>query len=114
VTTSGVLTTASDLLFVGGREGFFQALDARTGALLWKANLGGETAAGPMTYEVDGQQYIAIAAGHSLLKNGVSLNLVISFRLPSGCIIPQERRLDAHCCRKKQFTKFSRGRDGHC
>ncbi len=30
VTTSGVLTTASDLLFVGGREGYFHALDART------------------------------------------------------------------------------------
>jgi glucose dehydrogenase len=71
VTTSGVLTTASDLLFVGGREGFFQALDARSGALLWKGDLGGETAAGPMTYEVDGRQYIAIAAGHSLFVFGL-------------------------------------------
>src|SRR5580658_3805259 len=71
VTTSGVLTTASDLLFVGGREGFFQALDAHTGALLWKANVGGETAAGPMTYEVDGRRYIAIAAGHSLFVFGL-------------------------------------------
>ncbi len=66
VTTSGILTTASDLLFVGGREGFFQALDARSGALLWKASLGGEMAAGPMTYAIDGKQYVAIAAGHSL------------------------------------------------
>ena len=40
VTDSGILTTASDLLFTGGREGYFQALDARTGALLWKTNLG--------------------------------------------------------------------------
>ncbi len=66
VTTSGVLTTATDLLFVGGREGYFHALDARTGALLWKVNVGGETAAGPMTYQVDGKQYVAFAAGHSL------------------------------------------------
>lgn len=66
VTTSGVLTTASDLLFVGGREGFFHALDARTGALLWKVNIGGETAAAPITYQVDGTQYVAVAAGHSL------------------------------------------------
>jgi alcohol dehydrogenase (cytochrome c) len=65
VNTSGILTTASDLLFVGGREGYFQALDARTGALLWKENLGGEIIAGPMTYEVDGKQYIAIASGNS-------------------------------------------------
>jgi outer membrane protein assembly factor BamB len=66
VTTSGVLTTASDLVFVGGREGFFHALDARTGALLWKINIGGETAAAPITYQVDGTQYVSIAAGHSL------------------------------------------------
>jgi len=66
VTTSGILTTASDLLFVGGREGYFHALDARTGALLWKVNVGGETAAGPMTYQVNGTQYVSVAAGHSL------------------------------------------------
>ncbi len=39
-TDSGVLTTASDLLFTGGRDGYFQALDARTGDLLWKSSLG--------------------------------------------------------------------------
>ncbi len=36
VTDSGMLTTASDLLFTGGREGHFHALDAKTGALLWQ------------------------------------------------------------------------------
>lgn len=66
VATGGVLTTASDLLFVGGREGFFQALDARSGTLLWKASLGGEVVAGPITYGIDGKQYVAIAAGHSI------------------------------------------------
>ena len=40
LTDAGILTTASDLLFTGGREGYFQALDARTGALLWKSSLG--------------------------------------------------------------------------
>ena len=68
VTDSGILTTASDLLFAGGREGHFFALDARDGALLWRATLGGQIAAGPITYEVDGKQYIAIAAGHSLFS----------------------------------------------
>ena len=66
VTDSGILTTVTDLLFSGGREGYFHALDARTGALLWKTSLGGQIAAGPITYEVDGRQYVAIAAGHSL------------------------------------------------
>jgi alcohol dehydrogenase (cytochrome c) len=66
VTDAGVLTTASDLLFSGGREGYFFALDARTGALLWKMTLGGVVTSGPMTYSVDGKQFIAVAAGHSL------------------------------------------------
>ena len=39
VTDSGVLTTATDLLFAGGREGYFFALDARSGELLWKGNV---------------------------------------------------------------------------
>ena len=66
VTDSGILTTASDLLFAGGREGYFFALDARSGALLWKANVGGQVSAGPMTYSVNGRQFLAIAAGNSL------------------------------------------------
>ena len=67
VTDSGLLTTASDLLFTGGREGYFQALDARSGELLWKTNLGGQIVNGPITYAVDGQQYIATIAGHALV-----------------------------------------------
>ena len=37
VTEAGILTTASDVLFSGGHEGYFFALDARNGKLLWKA-----------------------------------------------------------------------------
>ena len=66
VITSGILTTASNVLFTGARSGYFQALDARTGELLWKASLGGQIANGPMTYEVAGKQHVAIIAGHSL------------------------------------------------
>ena len=66
VTDSGILTTASDLLFTGGREGYFQALDARTGKLLWKASLGSQIVNGPITYEVDGKQYVATISGLSL------------------------------------------------
>lgn len=65
VTTSGILTTATDLLFTGSREGHFHALDARNGELLWRTSLGGQIANGPMTYAVDGRQYVAVAAGHS-------------------------------------------------
>jgi alcohol dehydrogenase (cytochrome c) len=65
-TDAGILTTASDLLFSGGREGFFYALDARTGALLWKFIVGGQVQSGPMTYSVGGRQYVAVAAGNSI------------------------------------------------
>ena len=66
VITSGLLTTASDLLFTGLRSGYFQAHDAGTGDLLWRTSLGGQISNGPMTYEVDGRQYVAVISGHSL------------------------------------------------
>ena len=70
-TESGVLTTASDLLFSGGREGNFFALDARTGELLWRVNLGGTVASGPMTYAADGRQYVAVSADPALYVFGL-------------------------------------------
>ncbi len=66
VTDAGILTTASDLLFSGGRDGYFFAVDARNGALLWKVAVGGVLASGPMTYSVKGKQYVAFAAGNCL------------------------------------------------
>jgi len=66
VVDAGVLTTASDVLFSGGREGYVFALDARTGAMLWKANVGGQASNGPMTYSAGGRQYVAFAAGNAL------------------------------------------------
>ncbi len=84
VTDSGILTTASDLLFTGGREGYFYALDARTGAVLWKASLGGQIVNGPVSYEVDGRQ-----RGHDRgqLPRGVRPRgtEAVYCRLPAGC-----------------------------
>ena len=57
-TESGVLSTAGDLVFSGGMEGNFVALDAKTGERLWHVNLGGPNASGPISYAVDGKQYI--------------------------------------------------------
>ena len=65
-TDGGILTTATDLLFSGGREGYFFALDARSGELLWKAALGGSVLSGPITFQVGGRQYVAVSAGNSL------------------------------------------------
>ena len=66
VTDSGILTTASNLLFVGGREGYFFALNAGDGSLLWKVSVGGQVSSGPMTYSLNGKQYVAISAGNVL------------------------------------------------
>jgi len=68
---SGVLTTASDVLFSGGRDGAFFALDARNGKLLWQTNLGPSVAAGPITYAVNGKQFVSIMVGSSLFTFGL-------------------------------------------
>jgi alcohol dehydrogenase (cytochrome c) len=66
VTDAGMMTTATDLLFTGGREGYFYAFDAKAGKLLWKTNLGGSIVNAPVTFEIDGKQYISIISGNSL------------------------------------------------
>jgi len=71
VSDSGMLTTGSDLLFTGGREGYFQALDARTGDLLWKASLGGQIVMAPVTYMVNGQQFVTVVSGNSMVTFGL-------------------------------------------
>ena len=71
VTDSGILTTTTDLLFVGNREEHFYAIHARTGEVLWRTSLGGAIANGPITYAVNGQQYVAVAAGNGLFVFGM-------------------------------------------
>jgi alcohol dehydrogenase (cytochrome c) len=66
VSDGGILTTASDLLFAGGREGYFHAFDAKTGELLWKVNLGGQIVMAPVTWQVDGVQYVTVTSGHAM------------------------------------------------
>ena len=66
LTDSGVLSTASDLVFAGGRDGYFHALDARTGSPLWQSSLGAAIRTAPTTYEANGRQFVTIIAGHVL------------------------------------------------
>ena len=66
VTGAGILSTASDLVFTGNREGYFYALDGKNGSILWRTRLGGAVASGPATFRVDGRQYVSVAAGHAL------------------------------------------------
>jgi alcohol dehydrogenase (cytochrome c) len=71
VTDAGILTTAGDVLFTGGREGYFHALDARTGTVLWKAALGGAIMSAPVTYSVDGKQYVIVNSGNVMATFGL-------------------------------------------
>ncbi|MEO8464742.1 MAG: PQQ-dependent dehydrogenase, methanol/ethanol family [Gammaproteobacteria bacterium] len=72
ITWGGVLSTAGDLVFGGGREGYLLALDARSGELLWRSSLGGQINSAPMTFAVNGRQYVAIAAGSALFAFALS------------------------------------------
>lgn len=61
----GTLTTAGNLTFWGDMHGVFHAFDARTGQELWKAALGSGIGAGPISYAVDGKQYVAVVVGRT-------------------------------------------------
>ena len=64
---SGIMATAGGLVFFGDSKGAFIAADAKTGKPLWHFNTGQNFKASPMTYMVEGNQYIGIAAGSTVL-----------------------------------------------
>jgi len=65
---AGVLSTAGGLLFFGESSGGFAAVDAKTGKYLWHYETNHAMKASPMTYEVDGKQYVAIASGPNVMS----------------------------------------------
>tara|TARA_B100001123_G_scaffold88413_1_gene101629 strand:+ start:783 stop:2414 length:1632 start_codon:yes stop_codon:yes gene_type:complete len=69
--TAGVLATAGDLVFSGGVDGYFYALDAVSGRELWHIQLGSRVHSAPMSFAVDGQQYITVAAGNVVYTFGL-------------------------------------------
>jgi alcohol dehydrogenase (cytochrome c) len=64
---AGVLSTAGGLVFSGMKEGNLFALDAATGKALWDFQAGAPVYSGPISYEFENRQYIAVAAGRSLM-----------------------------------------------
>lgn len=69
----GTLSTASGLIFQGNSDGYFNAYDADTGSVLWQANTYTSIIAPPITYMIDGVQYVAIqigSGGTSLVTEG--------------------------------------------
>ena len=59
----GTLTTAGNLVFQGTADGRFIAYDAKSGEKLWSASVGTGIVAPPVTYEIDGTQYVSVAVG---------------------------------------------------
>jgi alcohol dehydrogenase (cytochrome c) len=63
---SGLLSTAGNLVFSGGPSQDIVALNATTGDALWHARLNSGVSNGPITYELDGRQYLIVGAGDTL------------------------------------------------
>jgi alcohol dehydrogenase (cytochrome c) len=61
--TMSVVATGGGLVFGGDTNGRFRALDHETGKVLWEINLGSAVTGPPITYAVDGQQYVAVSTG---------------------------------------------------
>ena len=61
--TQAVVATGGGLVFGGGANGRFRAFDQETGAVLWEINLGSPVLGFPITYEVDGKQYVVASTG---------------------------------------------------
>ena len=68
---AATLATAGDLVFTGDAEGNFFALHARTGAKLWSFQTGSGHRGGPITYSVNGKQFIATPSGWGSAVAGV-------------------------------------------
>jgi alcohol dehydrogenase (cytochrome c) len=69
---AGVMATGGGVVFAASREGLFLGLDARTGKALWSFGAGTDIPSSPMSYAVDGKQYVAVS----------SAGVLYSFALP--------------------------------
>jgi len=78
----GVLATAGGLLFLGEGNGSFNAYDAGTGELLWQAANDSGVNAPPISYQIDGVQYIAVAAGGNSIFGYKQGDTVSVYALP--------------------------------
>lgn len=95
----GVLATAGDLVFQGTADGAFKAFAAGTGEKLWSYDVQTAALAGPVSYAVNGEQYIAVMTGWGsafAIEAGIvarwagvpPLNRILAFRLDGGDALP--------------------------
>ena len=77
----GTLSTDGGLVFQGNKAGEFVAYDATTGSRVWSSKLSGDASAAPMTYEIDGEQYVSVLSGWGSTSNliyGIALDKPVS------------------------------------
>ncbi len=96
---TSLFATAGGLLFGGDTSGRFRAFDQQTGEVLWEVNLGSQVTGFPITYAVDGRQYIAVSTGNALLSGQFlvmtpeiragDINQLLVFALPAPARIPK-------------------------
>jgi glucose dehydrogenase len=80
----GATATAGGLVFTGEGNGWFKAYDAKTGTVLWKFYCGAGVNAAPSVFDVDGEQFIAVAAGGNFQISYPLGNSVFVFGLPKA------------------------------
>ena len=104
---AGVLATGGGLLFVGNPQGELEALDQKTGKKLWGFKTGSGIVTNPMSFQVDGRQYVAIVSGWSIVpskaiagakllnapgqKNVLGSGMLFVFALPDATQAPGQR-----------------------
>ena len=82
ILVGGVLATKGGVVFTGEGNGDFSAFDSATGKRLWQFNCGSGVNAPPISYSIDGKQYVAVAAGGSQIWGFRTGDSVVVFGLP--------------------------------
>jgi alcohol dehydrogenase (cytochrome c) len=80
--SSGVLATAGNVVFAGSLDRFIRAYDALDGELLWEQRLNDVSSSSPLTYSLDGQQYVAVVVGQGGFHAASYAALVPELRSP--------------------------------
>ena len=93
---AGVLSTAGDLVFQGHDGGRFSAFDAADGSVRWSVDVGVDIIAAPITYRVDGEQYVAVMTGaggshgsHATQLDHQNPGYVLAFKLGGDAELPK-------------------------
>jgi len=89
-----VLTTAGDLVFVGDLHRYFRAFDAKNGQVLWEMPLSAPVSGYPISYEVNGKQYIAVTVGGGSAGTRHLATLYPELKNPTGSTILMVFSLD--------------------